>query len=147
MAWFRSFKKWLSESAEYDGEPLMDYKEERSQMGVLGAHYLFDIGNVKEAARMFRQAAELGDARSQSLLGYLYAIGRGVEQNYEKAAMWYERAAEQGQAFAQDAIGAMYCDGKGVEQDYEKAAMWYQKAATEVIYWKPLSMWTKNQIS
>jgi TPR repeat protein len=43
-----------------------------------------------------RRAAEQGDARAQSQLGWFYGSGTGVEQNYAEAVKWYRMAAEQG---------------------------------------------------
>ncbi|MFP6829649.1 MAG: hypothetical protein VCC36_11540, partial [Gammaproteobacteria bacterium] len=46
-----------------------------------------------EAVRLYRLAAELGDARAQSNLGGMYAEGRGVVQDYVQAHMWRNVAA------------------------------------------------------
>ena len=43
-----------------------------------------------------RQAAEQGDAEAQYSLGYRYATGVGVSQDYAEAARWLRLAAEQG---------------------------------------------------
>jgi|GEM_PF-2803948 S1-C subfamily serine protease len=50
----------------------------------------------------FRKAATQGDAVSQSNLGDLYHLGRGVEQNDIEAIAWYEKAADQGGSYAKE---------------------------------------------
>jgi hypothetical protein len=80
------------------------------------------------AARIFGPLAEAGDARAQAILGYMYAAGRGVPQNYIEAAGWYRRAGEQGHATAQYMLGLMYDKGQGVPQDYVEAYKWLDLA-------------------
>ena len=61
-------------------------------------------------------------------IGYMYANGEGVEQDYAKAMEWYEKAADLGDSDAINYIGYMYLNGLGVEQDYGKAMEWFEKA-------------------
>ena len=68
-----------------------------------------------------RKAAEQGDARAQTNLGLMYAIGQGVPQNHQEAASWYRKAAEQGNIAAQFNLALMYAKGLGVSQDYQEA--------------------------
>jgi TPR repeat protein len=74
-------------------------------------------------------AAERGDARAQAQLGFMYATGLSVAQNYALASYWYRRAAEQGNAAAQHLLGLMYDKGFGVPPDYVLAHMWLNLAA------------------
>jgi tetratricopeptide (TPR) repeat protein len=62
-------------------------------------------------------------------LGFLYANGYGVAQDYAKAREWYEKAADKGDGDAMTALGLLYDNGHGVAQDYAKAREWYEKAA------------------
>ncbi|WP_127995462.1 MULTISPECIES: transglycosylase SLT domain-containing protein [Piscinibacter] len=50
----------------------------------------------ERAARLYCQAARLGDAESQFNLGWMYANGRGVERSDSTAAYFFHAAAEQG---------------------------------------------------
>ncbi len=50
----------------------------------------------ERAARLYCQAARLGDAESQFSLGWMYANGRGVERSDSTAAYFFHAAAEQG---------------------------------------------------
>ncbi len=78
-----------------------------------------------------REAAKLGNAGAQYLLGLMYDQGEGVPQDYRKAVKWYRKAAEQGHAGAQYQIGVMYVTSEGVPEDYREAARWYRLAAEQ----------------
>jgi hypothetical protein len=70
------------------------------------------------AARIFTELAPLGDARAQTYLGYMFAYGKGVPQNFMVSAGWYRCASQQGDPTAQYMLGLMYDKGQGVPQDY-----------------------------
>lgn len=76
-------------------------------------------------------AAERGDAEAQSTLGWRYAEGAGVLQDFKEAVKWLRQAAEQGNAPAQTNIGALYYLGQGVPQDYKAAVKWYRLAVEQ----------------
>ena len=78
-----------------------------------------------------RHDAELGNAKAQALMGYLYKDGKGVRKDLAEAAKWFGRAALQGDAEAQDWFGYLYETGQGVPQDYGEAARWYRMAAEQ----------------
>jgi len=50
-----------------------------------------------EAAEWVRRAAELGYARAQLDLGYLYEQGKGVPVDHIVAYMWYKAAVDRGE--------------------------------------------------
>jgi uncharacterized protein len=81
------------------------------------------------AARILAPLAQRGNADAQTYMGYLYAAGRGVPQNYTQAAIWYRRAAEQGHPTAQYELGLQYDKGQGVPQDPVEAEKWLILAA------------------
>jgi len=57
------------------------------------------------AVSWFRQTAEIyNDPRGMGLLGYMYEIGQGVEQDYDMAIYWYARAMDEDQ----DWVATMY---------------------------------------
>ena len=85
------------------------------------ANKLFDAKNYKEAALLYRKAAEQGHAGAQSMLGAMYNEGKGVLEDYEKAAEWFRKAAEQGDAGALSNLATMYGQGHGVKQDIPTA--------------------------
>ena len=51
----------------------------------------------KEAVRLYRLAAEQGNAAAQTNLGWMYANGQGVTQDEKEAVRLYRLAAEQGE--------------------------------------------------
>ena len=78
-----------------------------------------------------RAKAESGDAHSQSILGWKYEYGVGVNQDYAEATKWYRLAAEQGDTASEYNLGAMYAHGVGVSQSYDEAAKLLRKAAEQ----------------
>jgi TPR repeat protein len=53
------------------------------------------------AAKLYCEAARLGDAQAQFNLGWMYSNGRGVERSDQWAAFFFHAAAEQGYEQAQ----------------------------------------------
>ena len=68
-------------------------------------------------------------AEAQYNLGWMYANGRGVLQDYGEAVKWFRTAAEQGNVSAQNNLGVMYATGRGVPRDAMAAYMWFNLAA------------------
>lgn len=69
-------------------------------------------------------AARHGNTRAQAMLGYAYATGQGVPQNFVVAVKWYRRAAWQGDAVAQYLLAMMYDRGQGVHESRILAQKW-----------------------
>ena len=84
-------------------------------------HRAYERGDYTKACRLFRLAADQGDAESQNKLGLMYERGHGVGQDYAEACRLYRLAADQGHARAQCNLGLMYERGHGVGQDYVEA--------------------------
>ncbi|HEY9548828.1 MAG TPA: tetratricopeptide repeat protein, partial [Kiloniellaceae bacterium] len=78
-----------------------------------------------------RRAAEQGEARAQSNLGFYYMKGEGVERDPAEAARWWRAAADQGLPQAQFNLGMLYEQGEGVGTDLQEAARWYERAAAQ----------------
>ena len=89
----------------------------------------YKAGNYPVALNEFKSLAAKGNADAQVNLGFLYARGHGLPQDYKEAASWYRKAAEQAQVDAQFNLGSLYYDGLGVKRDFIQAAAWYLKAA------------------
>ncbi len=89
----------------------------------------YDRGDFQAAFKLWRAAAQAGDARSQTNLGVLYALGRGVKRDTKAAVDWYRRAAEQNYPKGQYNLGLAYRGGSGVEKDEAKAVALFRKAA------------------
>ena len=85
---------------------------------------------------LLEDGAEEGDVDSQFLLGKMYQIGKGVEQDEETAEHWFKLATEQGHASAISFYrekfleqGLKYYHGEGVTQDFLKALENFKTAA------------------
>ena len=87
--------------------------------------------DYETALRLFRLAADQGDANGQFMLGVMYATGQGIPQNYAEAVKWYRLATDQGSADAQYNLGGMYATGQGVQQDYVSAYAWLSLSAAQ----------------
>ena len=88
-----------------------------------------DAKDVVEAVKIYRKAAEQGDAAAQCNLGFAYKYGEGVNKDEAEAIKWFKKSAEQGDVDAQNALGFAYWHGEGVTKDDVEAIMWYRKAA------------------
>jgi TPR repeat protein len=91
----------------------------------------YNTHNYPAAARLLLPLAEHGNARAQTYVGFMYANGRGLPQDYIAAPRWYRYASEQGVAVAQFALGLMYDKGHGAPQDYVLAHKWLNLAVAE----------------
>jgi len=91
----------------------------------------YDEDDYATAMSEWQPLAEGGDADAQSNVGFMYANGQGVPQNYIEAVRWYRLAAQQGFADAQNNLGSMYENGRGVLQNYTEAVRSYRQAAEQ----------------
>lgn len=83
-----------------------------------------------KAIPWIRKAAEAGDTRGMTILGYMYNLGEGVMPDEAEAVRWYKKAAEAGNVQGISNLGNMYQLGRGgLAQDDAEAARWYLKAA------------------
>lgn len=80
--------------------------------------------NFTEAARLYRKAADQGDAKARYNLGAMYREGQGVPLDNAEAVRWFRKAADQGDARGQFNLGVMYRDGQGVPKDLVQAKLW-----------------------
>src|SRR5258705_2102019 len=89
----------------------------------------YQHGDYSAAVRLWRQAAEQGDAHAQHNLGLLYRDGHGVAKDINEAARWFRLAAEQGLTQAQVNLGVLYAAGQGVPPNDDEASRWFRLAA------------------
>jgi uncharacterized protein len=107
--------------------------ETRSRLAAAATGYdrgvaLFNSRLFSLAAPIFLESCSENDPRSCTYLGYLYAIGQGVPQDYRQAAALYRKACDKGQAAGCSNLGAAYASGQGVPQDYGQAVALFRKA-------------------
>jgi putative ABC transport system substrate-binding protein len=87
----------------------------------------------REAARLYKQAADQRYAPAEVSLGFFYETGRGgLPKDDREAVRLYQRAAEQGNAQGQNNLGHFYETGRGgLTADDLEAARLYQRAAEQ----------------
>jgi hypothetical protein len=99
-------------------------------MWQLGGMYVNGRGvklHKKKAERLYRAAADRGDAVGQCRLGaFLY-----FDEKFEEAFRYYALAADQGLTLAEANLGLCYKNGKGTEVDLGKARYWLERAAAK----------------
>lgn len=89
----------------------------------------FSRGDYNRAAQLLLPLADRGNARAQTMVGFMYATGRGLPQSYDAASYWYRLAAEKGDTTAQYLLGLAYDKGQGVPLDEVAAYKWLNLAA------------------
>jgi TPR repeat protein len=87
----------------------------------------------REAARLYKIAADQGNALAQVNLAVLYENGGGgLPKDDREAARLYKLAADQGNALAQVSLGVFYEAGRGgLPKDDREAARLYKLAADQ----------------
>ncbi len=70
------------------------------------------------------KAAEQGYVPAEAAAGMMYAIGKGVEQNYAEATKWWTAAAEAGHLLAATNVAMAYRGVPGVRADAAKSEQW-----------------------
>ena len=94
------------------------------------ARDLMEEGKFIEARTALWPAARSGNAEAEELIGVMYAMGWGVEQDYERAFAWYLRSAMKGHPGAQSGVGWYYEVGLGMPAiDLVRAYLWYVLSA------------------
>jgi hypothetical protein len=81
----------------------------------------------KKAERLYRTAADRGDAVAQDKLAFLL----DAEGRHEEAFRYYALAADQGWTSAEYNTGCCYLRGEGTELDLGKARYWFERAAAK----------------
>jgi hypothetical protein len=90
----------------------------------------FNAGDYAVAYASWWPLAQLGDAKSQASLGFLYYSGKGVRRDDQQSLFWFSRAADAGQPTAQFFLGLQHYYGRGVRRDLARAYSWCDIALT-----------------
>lgn len=94
------------------------------------ARDLMEENRFAEAREAFWPLARAGNADAEELIGVMYALGLGVEQDHVRAFEWYLRSAMKGHPGAQSGVGWYYEVGLGMPApDLVRAYMWYVLSA------------------
>lgn len=84
--------------------------------------------NVEEGLYWLTRAAEEGDVKAASNLGWLYIQGEVLDKDLKKGVEWLAKASEAGLPVAQSLLGDLYRAGEGVAPDSVKADSLYREA-------------------
>lgn len=84
--------------------------------------------NVEEGLDWLRRAADAGDVKASSNLGWLYLQGEVVDRDVDRGVEMITKAAEAGLPVAESILGDLYRDGLGVRQDSLAADSLYREA-------------------
>lgn len=91
------------------------------------ARDLMEAGDFAGARAGLMPAARSGNADAEELIGVMYALGLGVEQDYVRAFDWYLRSAMKGHPGAQSGVGWYFETGLGLPApDLTRAYLWYR---------------------
>ena len=91
---------------------------------------LTEFADERSTAELHK-AAEVGDVRAMTVLGWRYSKNVKVEeQSDQKAAAWWSKAAEKDNSQAMYNLGLLHREGRGVRKDQAQALAWLRKAAT-----------------
>ena len=94
------------------------------------ARDLMEAGKFQEAMEELMPAARSGNADAEELIGIMYAMGLGVEQDDVRAFEWYLRSSMKGHPGAQSGVGWYYEIGRGMPApDLVRAYTWYVLSA------------------
>ena len=88
------------------------------------ARDLMEAGKFMEARAALWPAARSGNAEAEELIGIMYAMGLGVEQDYERAFEWYLRAAMKGHPGAQSGVAWYYEVGAASKRKSLHCLVW-----------------------
>ena len=107
-----------------------DLKDTRPGMTIKAEAYrLYKQKRFEEAAKLYRQCADMGNDDCQLAIGQLYEFGDGVPKDERQAAAWYRKSADQGNPIGQKTLGLLYELGKGVPENWAEAVRLYSKGA------------------
>ena len=108
------------------------------------SHNIYHIKDYKKAFDAFMFLAKYGNVRGEEVenigyvsgralgengLGYMYAEGLFVEQDFEKAVSWFRKSSKRNFAVALHNLGVCFAKGKGVPKNPEEAAKYYRKSS------------------
>jgi len=81
--------------------------------------------NAAQAFQFTLQAAERGYVPAEEVVGMMYAIGKGVQQDYHEAGKWFLTAAEAGNTRAAiNYVGSLRSGMGNLRRDPELTTRW-----------------------
>lgn len=130
--WFRKAAKGGSADAIVALRKEREYEmEQPARQQFTLAYEAYKAKDYEKAAKLYREAAEAGNASARETLATLLRTGQGVPQNLAESMRLIRRAADQGHARAQAQVGFSYQFGEAVPEDWIEAAKWCRKSAEQ----------------
>lgn len=105
------------------------------------------IKNPINILQELTQRAQAGDIACQFSLGYMYANGKGMQQNDQEAVYWYRRSAQGGYAKGLIAMAEAFDLGRGVKQNHIAAYVLAKAAADKKHQITPIATQFKAKLS
>lgn len=90
----------------------------------------YRVGDEGKAAKLYRKAADMGNAEGQTRFAEALFDGRGVARDAAESRAWLEKAARKGNARAECELGVMLTSGLDFEQERTNGLRYLQAAAT-----------------
>jgi Sel1 repeat len=128
------WQKWLEKiTAQQQGDltyyrvcgPISTSRIATDSVGLFCAARDLVTQKPAQAFQLTLKAAQNGYAPAQEVVGMMYAIGKGVEQDYREAAKWFLTAAEAGNTrAAANYVGTLRSGTRGPRTDPELSARW-----------------------
>ena len=84
-----------------------------------------------EDISVFEKEALSGNVEAETIMGFCYRFGKGVEQDENKSVKWFKISAAHGDVCGIHYLGICYYMGQGVEQDRVKAFRLQMTAASQ----------------
>jgi TPR repeat protein len=76
--------------------PVMAEETEKASSLIEEARVLIEAEDYEAVVPLLQEAADMGNADGQNMLGNCYMSGLGIEQDEEEAVKYYQLAADQG---------------------------------------------------
>lgn len=126
-----------AKAANTDGGMRAEARHARFCLDMLSNQGFGILANRQEAVRIYRQAAEAGDAKAEYFLGRILEYGYGLTSDYNEAKAWNRKAAEGGYGMAQLLLGESGVLGAETKAERRQ---WLLKAAGQGVgeAYKPL---------
>ncbi|KNC86103.1 hypothetical protein SARC_01719 [Sphaeroforma arctica JP610] len=122
-------------ASKYGSDAATEFLARQHVFGLLNAPsqgYLPEPDVASALPLLTTLVEEKGYPEAQSLAGFLYGSGVGVDIDIAKSIVYMRFAAETGESYASAALGYRYFRGRNVPQDCAKAMELYLVAATAV---------------
>ena len=108
---------------------LVDRNDKASINNLAALYDKDDSYTDEDIFALYLKAAELGDARAMSNVGWAYINGKGVQKDEKKAVEYFQKSADLNDSVGIYALGRAYLSGWGVAKNMDKAMETFKKAS------------------